>query len=223
MNQSENINELATALAKAQGEFTPAVKDANNPFFKSKYANLCSVVKACQEHISKHGLSVSHSTTKEDGQWLLVTTLMHASGQWKNCTIPLITAKGDIQSFGSSITYARRYGTAAVLNIVTDEDDDGEAACGRDQPATKQKPSYEKKSAAQVVAEEKKDNVKRIYITEDQGKELAKILSQCSEEYQQTVWTFLADKKNITSFTEMNPVLYESIKTRALAEIKKNE
>ncbi len=106
MSQSEQIGELASALAKAQGEFTPALKDSANPFFKSKYANLCSIVKCCQEPLSKHGLSYSHITQRFETGWVLMTKLMHSSGQWIESMTPIITLKPDMQAFGSAITYA---------------------------------------------------------------------------------------------------------------------
>jgi len=136
MNQSESINDLAAALAKAQGEFIPALKDSSNPFFKSKYANLCSIVKSCQEPLSKNGISYTQVTLKQDGEWVLQTKLMHTSNQWVQSTTPIITLKPDIQSFGSAVTYARRYALAAIAGVTTDEDDDGEAATA---PGRKQK------------------------------------------------------------------------------------
>lgn len=136
MNQSENINDLASALAKAQGEYTPALKDSANPFFKSKYANLCSIVRSCQEPLSKNGISYTQVTLKQEGEWVLQTKLMHTSNQWIQSTTPIITLKPDIQSFGSAVTYARRYALAAIAGVTTDEDDDGEAATS---PGRKQK------------------------------------------------------------------------------------
>lgn len=59
MQMSENINELATALAKAQGEMKNAGKTSDNPFFKSKYADLAEILNAVREPLSKYGLSIS--------------------------------------------------------------------------------------------------------------------------------------------------------------------
>lgn len=208
MYQSEQIDQLATALAKAQGEFTPAIKDATNPFFKSKYANLCSVNKACQEPLSKNGLSISQPTIRDElGQWVVVTKLMHSSGQWISCHTPIITAKPDIQSFGSSVTYARRYGLSTLVGVVTDEDDDGEAAMDRN--AQPQKP-------------QKKPDVKRIYITEIQGHELARLLTKCDQEFQDTVWTFLRDQ-GINDYPEIPESLYGKVRSRIEAKLKEVE
>jgi len=159
MNQSEHINDLAAALAKAQGEFTPALKDSSNPFFKSKYANLCSIVKSCQEPLSKHGLCYTQVTTKLDGEWVLVTKLMHTSDQWVQSITPIITAKPDIQSFGSACTYARRYALAAIAGVTTDEDDDGEAATA---PGRKPKEVITMAESAEVIEERLKSLLKNI-------------------------------------------------------------
>ncbi len=128
MYQSDNINEIATALSKAQSEFKPALKDSSNPFFKSKYADFTSIVKACQEPLSHNGISFTQSPQKIDGEWVLLTKLLHSSGQFLTSAMPIIVSKSDIQSFGSAITYARRYALAAIAGVTTDDDDDGEAA-----------------------------------------------------------------------------------------------
>ena len=62
MNRSEGINELAAALAKAQGEIKGAKKDESNPFYKSKYADLASVWEAIRDPLSKNSLAVIQGT-----------------------------------------------------------------------------------------------------------------------------------------------------------------
>ncbi len=127
-----NINELATALAKAQGEFIPASKNSTNPFHKNKYADLASVVDSAREILTKHGLSVAQlpKHIPELG-WVLETMLLHSSGQSISCQLPLILDKNTNQSMGASMTYMRRYGFCAITGVVVDEDDDGETADGR--------------------------------------------------------------------------------------------
>lgn len=207
MYQSENIAELASALAKAQGEFVPALKDSANPFFKSKYANLCSIVKSCQEPLSRHGISFSQSTQKMDGEWVLITKLMHSSGQWVSSTTPIITLKPDIQSFGSASTYARRYSLAALAGVTTDEDDDGEASMSRDQPSPAQKKYEEKK-------EEKKTS-KTKTVTEGQAKELDAMLGMCDLEFRNQVWNFLnSDAVGIKEMKQLPESLYQKIRDK---------
>jgi hypothetical protein len=132
MNKSENLNELATALCKAQNEMGGAVKDAKNPFFKSSYADLTSVIKAIKEPFNKNGLSyVQLPTTSDGGKGIGVKTiLMHTSGQFIESEFYLPITKSDPQAGGSAITYARRYALQAMAGIPT-ADDDAEAAMMR--------------------------------------------------------------------------------------------
>lgn len=141
--QSEAINELATALAKAQGEIKAAAKSAENPFFDSQYADLPSVMACCREQLSKNGLSVIQCTEFDATHAWLETTLVHSSGQWVRSRYPIKPAprKDKItkeiqpetpQDFGSALTYARRYALAAIVGVVAEnEDDDANAASGQ--------------------------------------------------------------------------------------------
>jgi len=140
--QSEAINELATALAKAQGEMAHAAKDAENPHFKSKYADLSAVIDAARPHLAKYGLSVVQITdTDEAGSITLITQLNHASGQWVRSWYPVKPMKNDPQGLGSALTYSRRYSYSAMTGVAAaGEDDDGNAAS--------EKPTYEKKPPA---------------------------------------------------------------------------
>lgn len=128
-NKSEQINEIAKALAAAQSEMKAAKKDAANPFFKSAYATLESVSDACLPALNKHGIAVTQTTARlGDGSLItLETTLIHSSGQWIGSVYPVHPTKNDPQSLGSAITYARRYSLAAIAGV-TVSDDDGEAA-----------------------------------------------------------------------------------------------
>src|SRR5271167_2147554 len=108
MQTSEQLGDLATALAKAQGEITGALKDSANPFFKSKYADLASCWDACRSALSKNGLAVSQFPTTQDGGTYLVTTLMHTSGQWMRSSLAVSPTADTPQAMGSALTYARR-------------------------------------------------------------------------------------------------------------------
>jgi hypothetical protein len=130
MQSSESINELATALAKAQGEITGALKDSENPFFKSKYADLASCWDACREPLSKNGLSVVQPAEVDEQGVVVTTMLMHTSGQWIKSALRMIPKDGTPQSVGSGIAYGRRYGLTAMIGIAQ-VDDDGNAASGR--------------------------------------------------------------------------------------------
>lgn len=139
MNKSEQINELAAALAKAQGVMEGAKKDAENPFFKSNYADLASVWDACRKPLSDNGLSIVQLVNDK----LLETILMHASGQWVRSTVPLNPVKNDPQGLGSCISYMRRYSLAAMVGVYQ-VDDDAEAAMPRARPV--HTVSYENKN-----------------------------------------------------------------------------
>lgn len=127
MRQSESIKELATALCAAQKEMGGAVKDAANPFFNSKYADLTSVVKAIKEPFANHGLSYTQFPCAGERSVGVITRLMHSSGEWLEHEYMLPMVKADPQSAGSAITYARRYALQSMAGIPT-ADDDAESA-----------------------------------------------------------------------------------------------
>lgn len=143
MEMSEQINELATALAKAQMELGNAKKSSDNPYFKSRYADLAEVLDTCREVLGKNGLSVIQPVGVVNDKAIEVTTmLIHSSGQWVKSTTNMPMVKLDPQAAGSAITYARRYSLAAMVGI-SQADDDGEGALGRgkkeEKPANLQK------------------------------------------------------------------------------------
>ena len=153
MTTSENINELATALAKAQGAIGGAAKSSANPFYKSRYADLASVWDACRGPLSDNSIGVVQSPNTEylgepvPYEWTsktgetrygvrvvcivsVVTRMMHSSGQWLEDRVSTMLPTGDPQSVGSAITYLRRYALQSVAGVAP-EDDDAEAAQGR--------------------------------------------------------------------------------------------
>jgi hypothetical protein len=145
MERSNEIDQLASALVKAQAEFSAVPKDSNNPFFKSKYAALPDVVKHTAPVLAKHGLAVSQFISDFD---TLTTYLLHESGQFisHSMKLHLVADKNDVitpQAQGSAVTYARRYSYMAALGVVADDDDDGNSASqsyARQAPAPAQAP-----------------------------------------------------------------------------------
>ena len=132
METSENINELAAALSKAQGKITGALKDSSNPFFKSKYADLASCWDACRQHLADNALSVIQTAEYAEGAGVSVTTMLaHGSGQWVRGKLTMFPKDNGPQAFGSALTYARRYALAAIVGVAQ-IDDDAEAGSGRD-------------------------------------------------------------------------------------------
>jgi hypothetical protein len=129
MRSSESITKIASALVKAQGELNAVGKDGTNPHFKSKYATLQNIVESCRDTLRKQGLAVVQTFAETDGTYInLTTTLLHESGEWMQGIITMRPSKADPQGLGSAATYARRYALSAILGIVTDDDDDGNAS-----------------------------------------------------------------------------------------------
>lgn len=125
--KSEHVNELATALAKAQGDIKNAVVNKTNPHFKNKYADLSSVRDSIQAPLAKNGLAYTQVMEIRENGMVLVTTLWHTSGQWIASEYPL-PATARPQEMGSALTYARRYSLSAIVGNSADEDDDAEGA-----------------------------------------------------------------------------------------------
>ncbi len=133
--QSETISSIAAALVKAQATMGVALKDSTNPHFKSKYADLASIINAAREPLADNGLAVIQRSHPNDRGVQLETMLIHESGEWiSDGGLFLPAAKVDPQGFGSAMTYARRYAYAAMLGIVQD-DDDGARAVAQQQAA----------------------------------------------------------------------------------------
>lgn len=129
---SPTLGELAKALAAAQGQIQSAKKSAQNPHFRTRYADLASIWDACRGPLSAHGLCVVQTTDPQGRDGVMVTTsLLHASGEWIRSSLYVPVSKADAQGFGSALTYARRYSLAAMVGVAPDDDDDAEQATGR--------------------------------------------------------------------------------------------
>lgn len=137
--QSEQTNELSTALAKAQAQMKSVPFDRTNPHFKNKYASLAAVIDTLRKPLAENGLSYTQTTQIRDGGFVLVTTLRHGSGQWVESEYPL-PAVAKPQEMGSALTYARRYSLSALACIAADDDDDAEGARTNGQTASATSP-----------------------------------------------------------------------------------
>jgi len=122
------IGKLALALSKAQGAITGALKDSTNPFFKSNYADLGNVLAACRGPLSKNELAVIQTTEPSDTSVVVVTTLVHSSGQWIRGRLQMRPTKPDPQGIGSALTYCRRYSYAAIVGVAQIDDDANNAS-----------------------------------------------------------------------------------------------
>lgn len=157
MERSEHINELATALAKFQGQLeqpkmnsTVKVKTRTGGEYSFKYADLSECKAAARKALSENGLSV---TQLVEDDYSVNTMLLHSSGQWisSRLRMPVNTNVADAQTIGAAITYAKRYAFCAILGIVADDDNDANEACGnlftkqQAQPQQKRQPQQPQK------------------------------------------------------------------------------
>lgn len=128
MKTSESIAKIAPALLKAQQAITFASKDATNPHFRSKYADLPAVIDACKPALNNAGIAfLQTNSPSEHGHIAITTRLLHESGEWIEDTATCPLPKNDPQGYGSAQTYLRRYSLASAVGLYQD-DDDGQAA-----------------------------------------------------------------------------------------------
>lgn len=206
-NKSADIGELAKALASAQGKIKPAMKDSENPFFKSRYADLATVMAVCRDELSRNGIAVVQLTDFSSGQaenlpdttWI-VTTLLHSSGQWISGRYPVRPIKQDPQSLGSAVTYARRYGLMAMVGIVAADDDDGEGAMGRDAP-----PPQRPQSPPKPTQEEAKKAAVKF------AQDAMEALSKMQTEKELTDWRKAQTLAKVDKLKDYDRVLFEDV------------
>jgi hypothetical protein len=126
LNKSESIANLVKALSALQGELKDADKNALNPHFKSKYADLSEVLGNLRPLLAKNQLALSQFPSFENGIVSVTSLLAHASGEWIESTASAPATKQDVQGVGSAITYLKRYSAAAIVGMASaDQDDDG--------------------------------------------------------------------------------------------------
>ena len=128
MTHSESLKELAPALAKAQGEIKHATEASRNDHFGSSYAALTQVWDAVREPLGKYGISVSQWPCAEDGAVGVETFLLHTSGEWMLGCLMIPVERKNAHGVMSAITYAKRGMLSAVCGVVSEADDDGNAA-----------------------------------------------------------------------------------------------
>ena len=183
MRSSETIENLALALANAQGTMTNPEKNLINPHFKSKYADITAGIEAVREPLSNWGIAFMQTTRMDGDVMMLETILAHGeSGEWIASDFPVIAFPARPQEIGSALTYARRYSLFAICGISGDTpDDDGNEASKTHTPAPKKKP--EPLKAPTMTEEESVEALHRLIIelakaqTRDDLKELLVISS----------------------------------------------
>lgn len=188
-NHSEQINELAAALAKAQAEFRGAEEDKVNPHFKSKYSSLNSLWAACREGLSKNGLSVVQ-TLDGDERLNLTTTLMHSSGQWIKSVLPVVYQRVAPQVLGSAITYAKRYALSAIVGISSGDDDDGNSA----QEQAKRSPPPPTRPTAQTEKPQGFDAFcAKIGLTDQNDPDMCRFVDEICKKSNKTITALICD------------------------------
>lgn len=185
MSKSESIKELATALAKFQGEVanplnstTVEVKTKSGFTYSYKYAPLDEILRIVRPLLSKNGLSIVQAPYSNNGEVSITTTLFHSSGEWIEYP-PLSLKTTDItpQAAGSVITYGRRYALSAILGIASDDDNDAQPTDGK---PTKPASTTDNKQGSKQLDENqgKKDEVKVNLVTQAQLNLMHKIMNE---------------------------------------------
>ncbi len=227
-NRSEGIGALAAALSKAQGMIKGAIKDSENPFFKSSYADLSSVWDACREPLSVNGLAVVQVPHESSDMVIIETFLIHSSGEWISGKISMKPVKTDPQSWGSCLTYARRYSLSAIVGIapLESEDDDGNLASGKE-PSKKPKTNLDQ-AYEHLRPEEKKPRQDFDFLKKcGEAKKQLKALTEDDGAYYETLAAWTCGHANQVKEEDRVNVLndlrnkYKAIKAEAGKEDKK--
>lgn len=153
MRTSDQINELAAALAKAQSEIKTAEKDKTNPHFGQSYATLASTFDAVRIPLSKNNLSVSQLVDSDGEDSFLYTRLMHSSGQFEESRAKIKAVQNTPQGFGSALTYMRRYMLQSIVGVAQgDDDDDGNNGSKKDDSKKQDKKEDDKQKDHSAAA-----------------------------------------------------------------------
>lgn len=177
------MKSIALALAKAQAEMGRALKESNNPAFRSKYADLGNVMDACLPALNKHEIAVIQPVCDTETGRVVKTILIHSSGECLECAVPLIIGKNDMQGLGSAITYGRRYGLMSMAGIAPEDDDGNAAAKAAPKPET-----------SRISADQFRDMTSEIDRTgSDPAKMMAYVGAQVMEELTVPQWSKAMD------------------------------
>jgi hypothetical protein len=175
MKTSAEITKITADFLKAQKKITVAVKNATNPYFKSKYADLTSVIDACKKELNDNNIVVLQPINGMEVE----TILVHTSGEWFSSSTPIVSkVQNDPQALGSAISYARRYGLQSLV-LIPAEDDDGNLA------------------TKDVIKTEKKEHDPTEDWPKKEEKESEYICSKCKEKITPKVRNYSLEKFNV--------------------------
>ncbi len=197
MKTSNSIKALAAALKEAQKEMGGAVKDSQNPFYKSNYADLTAVLKTIKEPLAKHGFSFCQFPISDEHGVGVCTRLMHISGEWIENEFVLPLTKQDAQAAGAAITYARRYALASITGI-PQVDDDAESLMLRNESSIEDVPAQH----PPILYRTQVNKIKKWLKDNDRDDEkfceyykVSSVSSMTLEQYKHWENTFNVDKK----------------------------
>jgi hypothetical protein len=195
MKTSEKIDQLAQALLKFHMDVKPIERDGTNVLTKggltSKYATLDNIIESTKQLLAKYGVIVVQDAATENGEVTVKTRLFHASGQWmESDVLRMKPVKNDPQGIGGAITYARRYQLAALLNLATEEDDDGNYASGRTEART-----YTNRTANKKPEQDKKTGADKLKLAQERTIDLGVKCGMTREEVMSMVMDAAKDGK----------------------------
>lgn len=207
---------LFTAMAKAFPEIEAATKDKTNPHFKSKYADLSTVVDAIKPALCKHGLFFAQATHEQDGGVCVETIVCHESGEQMSFGRLFVPAsKQDAQGYGSALTYARRYSLMAAFGVPAEDDDGNAAVKAKNQPAeptgydvTPDRARIVRKTADACIATHAKGDEWACY-------ENAAAITDPEE--RRMLWDFLSDHSKVRSSIKAHAELDKANKQKEAA------
>lgn len=188
MKHSDTIKELAGALLAAQKAIKAAIKDSTNPHFRSKYADLSSVIDAVKQPLNDAGIVFTQAVSGAENAVAVETMLLHTSGEWMSETLIVPVVRMDAQGVGSAITYGRRYGLQSLCGVPA-EDDDGNAATAAAPKITPTAGTWES-------------------LTDDQRKRLTEIAQVCVE--------YMADGDHAASIRHIDDAALDADEKTAL-------
>ena len=165
MDRSEHINDLAAALARAQGKFKTVKRSGHNPTFNSSYATFDDVIGAVKKPLSDEKLAYLQLVERGETGIQLTTMLLHESAQFISVTmdiksVPTNRAVNEMQALGSALTYAKKYQLSALLGVNTETDDDGNAS-GQQTNGKQQDPPPQSEQAQVAQAEKERVEAER--------------------------------------------------------------
>jgi len=194
---SPETDKLTAALCKAQSEYPVVKLDSSNPHFKSKFASYQQCCESLRGPLNKNGLALpDFRPGYVAGQWVVIGTLRHTTGQWIQGIAPLVNPKQDMQGFGAAMTYAKRTLLMALTGgFAGEQDDDGNSVA----PQSNKPPfvnagaslAYEtgaKKAIAEAeTIEEARKALDTVKLRAKERKVAAEVYRRCEAEFDK-VW-----------------------------------